>query len=170
MNMEYKIVVMREDERLWWAPKDVVIEKQFQYIIDNYDSLPDYVVFLRGNPYEYFSVIPLSMELAIQDEMAKGYTVGMPFLRNPWDVCVLHQFPELRIEYFYKLFFEEQCTWSIGPKFLEFSLGSQYIVPKQCILARPFEFYKKLNELDWKTAEYLLKYVYDPSVPLLAVG
>ena len=199
MDMEYKVVVTRYNERLWWLsqiPQECVVvydksdvpnekyiavpnvgrdgETHFRYIVDNYDTLPDYVVFLQGNPYDHFSMVPLNMERAVQDEMQRGYTTGMPFLRNPWDVGALYQFPELRVEYFYKLFFDGECpwdTWSVGPKFIEFSSGMQYIVPKQCILARPLEFYKRLHkmmhdgELDGKTVEWLLKYVYDPSVP-----
>ena len=200
--MDYKVVVTRHDENMWWLsqlPEDRVIvydksdvpdekyiavpnvgkdgETQFRYITDNYDNLPDYVFFLQGNPYDHFSVIPLNMERAVHDEMERGYTVGRPFLRNPWDVGALYQFPELRTEYFYKLFFDGEYPWdkwSIGPKIIEFSSGMQYIVPKQCILARPLEFYKKLHkmtqtaEMDSWRLEWLLKYIYDPSVPLTA--
>lgn len=200
----YTVVVTRHNERLWWLSQIpdghwVVYDKSdvpdsrytavpnigrdgethFRYILEHYDALPDYVVFLQGNPYDHFSKIPIQMSVAVKDEMARGYPVGVPFLREHWDTGALYQFPELRIEYFYNLFFDGEYPWekwSIGPKFIEFSSGMQYIVPKQCILARPLAFYQKLHgmmhsgELDGRTVEWLLKYVYDPSVLTATLG
>ena len=167
---DYRVVV---SSRPWWIsqiPDDKVVYSEIvQYIVDAYDALPDYVVFLDKEPYDLFTKIPLDMKTAIYDEMGAGYTVGTPFLRTPWDVVVLDQISEIRIESFFAGEYPWD-KWSIGPKFIEFSLGNQYIVPKQCILARPLEFYKNLQKIDSNTVGYLFKYIFDPEEQLQFTG
>jgi len=99
-----------------------------RYIIDHYDQLPSHVVFLQGNPFDHMEHTNISPSDSCQP-------YGKNLNTEPVDY-----YPGLHMrEYFSQLFGRP------APQILEVSYGAQYIVPRECILRHPIEFYKKLQ-------------------------
>lgn len=110
----------------------------FKYIIDHYDNLPDFIVFLREDP------IPLST-LKHTKELILGLS-KTPYMfldRTFWLNSIkcnrkgLPHHPDLPIESLFKELLPSQPI----PEIIEFVSGAQAMKSKKQILQKPLSFY-----------------------------
>lgn len=108
------------------------------YIIENYNNLPDNVIFLQGNPFYHFkdtkeflnsykdegNLVYLSDFIPIDDIHGEPNHKGLPIKKF---------LIELGLDSKYQLF--------------EFSAGAQYIVPKSLIQAKSLSWWKKAYKI-----------------------
>jgi hypothetical protein len=163
--MNYKLVVSKYNENIDWlhffdqstivlydksdAPigiprKNVGRESEtfLAYIIENYYELPEYVVFVQGNPFEHMKdVRPENFRSNIEDILKTNTKDSVPLLTN------LHEeqpdlWPGLHVRSYYKYLFGLDC-----PEKTYFAAGCQYIVHKESILFHSIEKYKKLYDM-----------------------
>ena len=148
----YSIVVAKYRENIKWTKEldNVVVydksilpnvgreaETFLRYIIEYYDKLPEYVVFLQGNPYD-----TMWTGAEIKDGLVPT-DKALPFLA-PWITDPIDRWPLTRyLPEYYSLLFGEPYTQSD----ITFTIGAQWIVPRHCITHRPIEFYKKLHTM-----------------------
>ena len=114
------------------------------HIIAYYEILPEYVVFLQGNPFPHMrpEIKPENLQENLDRLVAKRPTKSQPLFCD-YHEELAHTFGGLMIDRYHKLLFESK------PKdIIRFAPGNQYIVPRKDILRRPKVFYQKL----WKMA------------------
>lgn len=129
------------------------VESFFRYITDHYDKLPDYVLFVRGNPFEYFTT------------RINGEQVSIQNIRARIDALVASK-PSIALPLFNRLTVENGDGYSQlfegnVPAEFEYSVGCQYIVPKNVILSRPVSFHRKMRTRE--DLEKLLWYIFSDS-------
>jgi nucleoside-diphosphate-sugar epimerase len=167
--MRYKIVIARYNESLNWTdhlkrenlviynkgnPLDPVkfpvvekrqnigreVESYMHYVINNYDNLPDYVIFLQGYPFDHMNpIVPEEFQEKIDNLIDSKPKDILCFMQQPY-VERHYRWPSIKTVEYCKLFFT--------PNFLEgtiFSAGCQYLIPKQNILSRPIQFYMRIQ-------------------------
>lgn len=124
---------------------------KFSWIVENYDNLPDIVMFIKGNLFKYISQEEFDVicnNKKFTPLLTRDHKTEMPIayyengiyneVNNSWYVP---QFPH---KFFsnYDDFAKEMGLPK--PEYLPFAPGSNYIVPKENILKRSKEFYEKL--------------------------
>jgi hypothetical protein len=114
-----------------------------RYVINNYDCLSDYVLFLRSDPLQFCTTTANSFIHALLKEQCLLFdkTFWLQSLKCLPDGRPHH--PGLAIEDAYKKLFPGQQM----PQVIEFIVGSQFMVTKQKVLGRPKEFYESLLAL-----------------------
>jgi hypothetical protein len=112
-------------------------ETYLRYIIENYNNLPNYVVFLQGRPFDH-----------LKEENVDFINTSIDSLNNTDHVVNLrdladesHNLYTRTTESFTALFD------SPLPNRFSISYGAQYIVPKSCILNRKREFYEVIRNV-----------------------
>lgn len=137
------------------------IYDKFTYIIDNYDNLPDVAVYTKANLFKYITetefdllkdnktFTPLLTQnhrtYSDNDSPVCWYENGMYCERNDYFYLIPHPCKSINSANELK-----KLLGLEGRKYLKFSPGSNYIVPKENILKHPKEFYIKLRSyLDW---------------------
>lgn len=125
------------------------------YIVNNYDNLPDVVLFGKDNMLErhitkeeFDKVVnnktftPLLTQNHIVDGKNAFYLNGIYHeINNSW---YLYSYPNK----YYKEYKEFADEFNLpNPQYLPFATGGCYIVPRENILKHPKEFYAKLKEL-----------------------
>lgn len=116
------------------------------HIVNNYDKLADYTIFLQGNPHDHADLIPNNTN----DKCAEFInTLSTPLTFQPflvkedmWDF-----YPEVKWDGVVKIINSHKIFKDIVDYEILFARGAQYIVPKKNILARSLTFYQKLYEL-----------------------
>ena len=118
-------------------------ESYLYHIIDNYNDLPDYLVFIQGNPFDHMNGIN-----------PNNFSTEILRLINKKVKSIEPLFINLRRErhYFYpSIKTREYYAYLIDPirvpDIMEFATGCQYIVPKSSILKHSIEFYKKIHQM-----------------------
>jgi hypothetical protein len=113
------------------------------HIIQNYDNLPDHLIFIQGDPFPHFgdrSVNPVNFESKIykliDDNVNMLSLFRDMFSHHKNDYCGIN------ITEYYPLLFAGPC-----PDHLIFASGCQYIVSKRNILVRPKKFYEYVYSL-----------------------
>jgi hypothetical protein len=132
------------------------------YIVENYDTLPDYVLFLKADPLQTSPITPNAFIHAIMKEpcLLLDKTYWLQSLKCLGDGTPHH--PGLEIAKWYKKILNTTET----PQVFEFTAGSQFLVTKTRITARPKAFwqtlltYVKSDGLDGATLERLWGYVF----------
>jgi len=115
------------------------------HIIEHYDNLPDYLIFVQGNPFDHinkdiyndiniFTIQKYILKLI--DLQPKSIT---SFYGNYYKEHI-NVFKGLKLKEYYRYFFNSDIEE------LEFSPGCQYIIPKNDILKYSNNFY--INLLD----------------------
>lgn len=114
----------------------------YSYIYDNYDNLPDYIVFLQGRPYDHSP----NLNNNLQKYINNGFKSNFEFLSESIIKCNLngcHHHPGLPLKNVYEnIFGERKETLDF-----HFGAGAQFFVSKENILNKTKEFYKKIIEL-----------------------
>lgn len=158
--MDYIIVVAKYNEDVTWLDafhKKIIYDKSetpipgairvenigresetfYRYIIENYDSLPEYIVFVQGDPFEHMTMINrLNFKMRIEELRP---TKAIPLFTNIHEETIDH-YKGIHFYEFYKLFIGEDV-----PDLIRYAYGCQYMVPRPVIRARPKEFYETLH-------------------------
>ena len=109
-------------------------ETYLRYIIDNYNNLPDRIVFLQGHPFDHLkipSIAFVNKEIELNKDTKETILLRGDYLEG-------HNKYTRTFESYSKLFDNKV------PEFFVFSTGAQYIVHKESILHRPLEYYKTI--------------------------
>jgi len=138
-------------------------ETFLRHIVNNYENLDDVTVFLQGNPFEHLTILVGWRANLTEDEKDKvcnkinneinANTEFTPFYQVRYNVPNGTNNVNTT-EYCRKYYGENYSMFTVVP-------GAQYIVPKNNILARPLEFWKRLqiamfnNDLDGYAQEQL---------------
>lgn len=108
------------------------------HIIKNYNNLPDVTVFLQANPFDHLGNLTdkyPNVELI-------DFLNNLPEFDNLFGFGIYHSdigYIELRSKIFEELKIKDSKYGNT------FSVGCQYIFPKNVILKKPLEFYKKIQ-------------------------
>uniref|UniRef100_A0A6C0AZ08 DUF3431 domain-containing protein n=1 Tax=viral metagenome TaxID=1070528 RepID=A0A6C0AZ08_9ZZZZ len=156
----YTVVIARYNENLHWAdfienkviynkgepiPDTIQLknigregETFLYHIVHNYHNLPDYLVLLQGNPFQHtfkhVNYLNLNLIKNLRPKTIEPFFTD--YHTEPLDVykCLkTNEFLE-----FLNLQPEKERV---------FAPGCQYIIPKENILKRPLEFYKKIHSM-----------------------
>lgn len=132
----------------------------FHFIVENYDNLPELMIFLQANPFDHCNedkfkriiknktFTPVESYEHLREIDSEG---GFIEVNNGWYInahngtynltCKYNSFDEFMNKYFENY---EHVSW------IRFTPGSQYIVEKKQVLNYPKEFWKSLmNELPY---------------------
>jgi hypothetical protein len=119
------------------------------YIIDNYNDLPDYVVFLQGNPFDHQkNVIDVIKNhnnedyVFLSDHVIDESIVS--WYEHLVELTAVMTYPNMR-----RYSLSETSNVILGsetPNKCRFAAGQQYIVDKKYILNRDIDFYKNVLE------------------------
>lgn len=165
--MEMQIVVNNYgDHDLGWLEGDLVVYDKkdlnvgyniydyMDYIVRNYDSLPDAVMFTKGNMLERHitreefekvkdnrKFTPLLTQNHKTDGHINYYEDGLYHEKN--DSWYLYSYPSK-----YKSYGDFARDFGLpNPEYLGFAPGGCYIVPRENILKHPKDFYQRLKDL-----------------------
>ena len=109
------------------------------HIITNYFNLPDFTVFMQGDPFNHMKNIQKS---DIGEKIA-NLVASKPLYAQPLLAAVVEEtsdmHPALQFNEYFKYFFSAD-----PPTRRQFVSGCQYILPRSSILSRPIEIYLKL--------------------------
>lgn len=137
------------------------IADKLKFICDNYDKLPDMAIYTKANIFKYIS--------KEEFDLVKDNKTFTPLLtknhktygNNEGPVCFYKDDIYWEVNNYWYLGAHEVKSWEkvyelidlLGiwnMKYLPFSPGSNYILPKENILKHPKEFYEKLRSyIDW---------------------
>lgn len=148
------LVVCRYNEDISWLQdtelKSIVYDKNIgenigreseaftRYIVENYNNLPEIIVFLQGNPFHHCSDLW---------EKIKNYQNGVSFLGTSFTDDI-YGHPNLGINL--KEYVDKYVSLDIKNTKFNFAAGAQYIVPRENILNKPKEFWEKLHRAHWE--------------------
>lgn len=141
--------------------KENYVTEYVSFIVNHYDTLEDYVLFLRADPLTHTT---LNKEQFLDTLTNHAYR----FLdKTYWSNIVkcnetgAPHHPGLPLKEWY-----ERLLSSKPPQVFEFSAGSQFMVPKVRILSKPKSFYTNLlafvtnKELNAPTLERIWPYLF----------
>lgn len=110
------------------------------YILENYDNLPDYMVFIQAFPFDHANLNSQNFQEKINELIQSSPTETIPLFRE--------------------LFYENhgRCHSIYSPEYYKFILGfvddtsvfspgGQYLVKKSDILSKPIDFYKRIHAM-----------------------
>ncbi len=165
---EYKVVIAKYNEEIDWIrflnPDNVIVydksdtpilgsihkknigresETFLSYIVDNYDKLPEYVIFLQGSPFDHFEMSGITkqnLEYNITSLLNKNPDTTPLFRSMHYEDISL--FKGLNISQYYNFLFNKD-----SPKIIGYSCGCQYIIPKHRILYYSKSFYLMLHSM-----------------------
>jgi uncharacterized protein YlzI (FlbEa/FlbD family) len=113
-----------------------------RYIIENYDNIPESVVFLQGDPFSHCPDLWQRLE---------DYNGGISFLTNLTatdDINGRPYSPNLGLLKYLKTYIPQiDITDSTN---FTFSAGAQYIVPRENIINKSIDFWKKIHHSHWE--------------------
>lgn len=131
------------------------------FIVNNYDNLPELIAFLEGNPFdhckketfdkliynEYFTPIEDYSHVSISHAHHKSEDGGYMEINDSWYIPAhigtygieINKYLQFYNQFLYKVFENPEYL-----KWIRFSPGGQYIVPKENILFYSKKFYEKL--------------------------
>lgn len=153
--MQIEIVVAKYNEDLAWLSyisdwKTMVYDKSkdipnvgreaetwIRHIVENYDNLSDYTVFLQGDPRDHLR-FPIN---DLKENITKLCNSDIEPL-NTIRTEIPYEFSLHVPEYYQHIF--GKC---LGNTVIKFSPGAQYVVPKTKIIHRPKHFYGNLQSM-----------------------
>lgn len=118
----------------------------YKYIYDNYDNLPDYVIFLQGYPFDHSPYIIEHIMNIVNDDnyndefrilTIKKSAINLAQNRDhTWSNC------HITVETFKQIFHIEPLQFDF-----DFAHGAQFIVKREAILRHPKDFYLNIIHL-----------------------
>ena len=123
------------------------VESFLYHIIMNYDNLPDYLIFVQGDPFSHMNVTETNICSNIENLLLHGVDDTKCLFTNPFNEDD-YTFTSLHTKQYFSLLFD---TLNV-PVVYKFSAGCQYIVPKKNILLRSFNFYSNLHSMTLNTS------------------
>lgn len=154
-----------------------------EHIILHYDDLPEYLIFLQGDPFPHMKGVD-NVAARIQEAVDARPQEVQPFCTS-WYHEQHYHYPSIKAPEYFSFLFDADL-----PPVASFASGCQYIVPRSQVIARPLSFYKRLhamllrgdhfsmNEASWSpypftpwemngwTFERLMGYVFRSDIPL----
>ena len=115
----------------------------YKYICDNYENLPEYMIFLQGRPFDHSPNIIKNINKYINSE---DLDIDFEFLSEKILECKVsgcRYHKGIPVKKIYNELFDEREE---DLKF-SFGAGAQFIVSKKAVLKRSKEFYSKIVEL-----------------------
>ena len=117
------------------------------HIINNYENLDDYTLFLQGNPFDHIDNLE-SFNILLEN---KTYVPDKPFTQIYKHKIITtlesdKSHPGLPLLDHFNIFFDKKGNFSPSHPF-EFGAGAQFIVSKESILSRPKSFYERIIKL-----------------------
>ena len=116
----------------------------YHYIYENYDNLPDHIMFLQGHPFDHMpNIIDIIQQInsvnIINGDFAflSQHVLKTNLIKCPYHIGNGGEIPLSRV--FYELF----EYYNPGLEF-EFGAGNQFIISKNLIHRNPREFYLKI--------------------------
>tara|TARA_B100000035_G_scaffold314193_1_gene329792 strand:- start:12135 stop:14495 length:2361 start_codon:yes stop_codon:yes gene_type:complete len=166
----YKIIVSRYNENIDWTKNfnNVIIYNKgtklnnynniielnnvgreghtyYKYIYDNYDNLPDYVIFLQGHPFDHSPNLYKNLNNIIDKNNFKNFE-WLSELITKDDLNGNPNHPGLEIGKYYEKVFNKKTSL----KNFIFGCGAQFIVSKKLILKNTKDFYSNIiKSLDY---------------------
>jgi hypothetical protein len=141
------------------------LETFLYHIIENYDKLPDYLIFALGNPFLYIkdpSVNINNFKEKIEELLDTNTITVQPLFCDLLLEDVHTTYLSMKTSEYYWLFFNKAV-----PQNIEMGLGSQYIVSSKNILKRPKLFYEYIHKMiceskitDFRTANFSINKFY----------
>ena len=120
----------------------------YKYIVDNYDNLDDYYIFLQGNPFDHEKNIINKLQ-KIMNDYDNNNKIEFEFLCD----LVLHSTVNNEKNLYYQCANIFETIYKIfGTKihpntFCIFGAGAQFIVSKESILSRTKNFYENIVKI-----------------------
>lgn len=121
----------------------------YKHIVDNYDSLPPYICFLQGHPFDHFPRL-LAVLYFIRCTRGKCLEnrsfvpLSKCLISCTLNGCKYH--PRLPLKQVYNTLFANEKN-RYPPASILFGPGGQFIVSRQRILARPKPFYQQIVKM-----------------------
>jgi hypothetical protein len=173
----YRIIVSRYNENIEWTKQfqNVIIANKgeplknvynqtvltnvgreghtyYKYIYDNYENLPDYMIFLQGNPFDHSPNIIQNLKKTIQTITSRPNTKCFHFLSEHMHYSTLNAqrgiYPECKnIHKDWERVFGEIVQNKDTDTECIFGAGAQFVVSKQNVLQNPIEFYKNIVQM-----------------------
>jgi hypothetical protein len=167
--VKYRIVVARYTEDIKWIsdPNSLIYNKgpplhtdlpvvnlpnvgresdtYLTHIIENYDNLDEYIVFLQGNPFDHSPNLMRDLTCLIK-RIESGETLIYENLSNAFLDCNIsgcQHHPNLPLLSCYNRLFGS----SIKEKSFKFSAGAQFLVSREAIHRHPLIFYNRAKEM-----------------------
>ncbi len=112
-------------------------ETYLRFILENYNNLPDYTVFLQGKPFDHLTISSVEF-INQQIELSKDIINTTVPLNN---ILNEQHNKYTRTKESYNTLFNNNL-----PAKFSFPPGAQFIVPKQCILCRPYKYYEEITK------------------------
>lgn len=131
------------------------------YILNNYNNLPDIITFLQGDPLPHCGNFIQRLKEYHSNEL-EGLGGGLFY--NDINGCPTHCGLNIS-EIYQKIFYNNEC-----PNELYFTTGGQYIVPKKYIISKTYDWWvnaynihkEHIHESPW-VYERLWPYIYNYS-------
>jgi nucleoside-diphosphate-sugar epimerase len=123
------------------------VESFLYHVINNYDVLPDYLVFVQGNPFDHMTgVNSANFQKNIDDLISGSVSECKPLFANTYVESENEWHRNFHLNTYYRQFFD-----SAPPAQYRFAAGVQYIIPKAKVLSRPLSFYQRIHEMTLNT-------------------
>ena len=125
------------------------------HIVNNYNNLDDVTVFLQGNPFEHLQLLVGWRAQLTEDEIDIVCNKMNLEITDNSEFSTFYQILYNNPNYTNNVDTKEACLKYYNESYDKFTLspGAQYIVPKEYILSRPLEFWKKLQEAMYNNEE-----------------
>jgi hypothetical protein len=144
MGGNYKFIIYNKGDPIDYPCKDVPnvgreSETYFRHIVENYENLTPYTLFLQGNPFDHST----TMLQTILPTIVGFFRSFNGKLRQFESDIIYERFgPETVHMKHYKSLFGDPV-----PPHLNFSSGCQWAVSRDLIRKHPKEFYEKLRQM-----------------------
>lgn len=139
----------------------------YQFILDNYSNLPDFVILLQGNPFDHSPHIVDRLNAFLQEPAetrADFMYLSEEFI--PVDLDGLGHFTPSPLpmrpvwEHIFQEASPEQKQWVFGA-------GAQFVVSKRAILGRPYQVYERIVQVLEKEQDPVEGYCMERLHPVL---
>jgi hypothetical protein len=112
------------------------------HIVENYDNLPEYTVFLQGMPFDHmFDINPDNIKEMLEKVIESKPIFAIPALTT-WHTESPHMYEYLQKDKYFEYLFNKQC-----PPIYKFAAGAQYIMPRP---SKPKTFFQKILDMSIK--------------------
>ena len=181
--MNYTLVVARYNESVEWTKhfdKEALViydkssnpmhghipvpnvgreaETYLRYIVDNYHSLPEYVVFVQGDPFPHMPLTSRHTFKADFDSQLATRPTETQCLLTKWATDPsIDEYVGLHVSDYYNILFGRR------PTYIRFAQGCQYIVPRSVLLSNPLEAYRSIHQMLLNNTIVDVQEVYRPT-------
>lgn len=140
------------------------------HIIQNYDELTDYIIFLQGDPFPHnHNIINQINDFLLSSPSTKFIPLAPITVEGLHGNSYVHHPHGLPMYYFLDLLFEKHNINNI-----ECGYGAQFVVHKDNITCRPKRFYEflikfvssEINPIEGYIFERLWQYIFNPSIKI----